>query len=46
VVRRSGSEVRAAGVEYDHLEQKLRFAGPLNMVLNGKPAAAASGNGK
>jgi lipopolysaccharide export system protein LptC len=46
VVRRSGSEVRAAGVEYDHLEQKLRFAGPLTMVLNGNPAAAASGNGK
>jgi len=50
VVRRAGSVVRAAGMDYDHLDRKLRLAGPLAMVLTGSAgpgtAPPASGAGR
>jgi lipopolysaccharide export system protein LptC len=42
VVRRAGSVVRAAGLDYDHLDRKLRFAGPLAMELTGRSGAGAA----
>ena len=41
VVRRAGSVVRAAGLDYDHLGRKLILAGPLKMVLPGHAEALA-----
>lgn len=43
-VQRGGTDIRAAGLEYDHATQKLDLQGPLRGVLSPRepPAAAAS----